>query len=432
MGQKRVPFADLANADLVVDRLYGGGETKTFADDPISALLQGVGNQGGFRPNGSVLQGTVRLVVLYTSGDEADWPDRLDPTTGDFTYYGDNRRPGHEIHETPRRGNLLLRDIFSASRQGPDERRAVPPIFLFQKAGMGRDVVFRGLLAPGSSRLTPEEELVATWRTTADVRFQNYRSHFTVLSVQRISRQWIDEILAGNSLGEHCPREWRNWVKSRIYSALEAPPTITIRSRIEQVPSTSDKWIIEKIHRHFSSDAAKFEHLAAELWVASDPHVSHVEVTRPSRDGGRDAIGTYRIGPGKDPIALEFALEAKCYSPSKSVGVRDVARLISRIRHRQFGVFVTTSFVGPQVYQEVREDGHPVAFITGADIADTIKRMGYDTPAKLEAFLAERHPVGADAEDSVIADVVYPENVTFGIETSGLGEAASVPQQEAN
>lgn len=431
MSQKRVPFAELADADLVVDRLYGGGDTKTIADDPINALLP-VGNQGGFRPNGSVLQGTVRLAVLYTSGDEVDWPDRLDPTTGDFTYYGDNRRPGHEIHETQRRGNLLLRDIFAASRQGPGERQAVPPLFLFQKAGIGRDVVFRGLLVPGSARLTPEEELVATWRTTADVRFQNYRSHFTVLAVQRISREWINEILAGDSLGEHCPREWRNWVKSRIYTALEAPPTVTIRSRIEQVPSTSDQWIIDTIHQHFSSDPVKFEHLAAEMWVASDPNVSHVEVTRPSRDGGRDAVGTYQIGPGKDPIALEFALEAKCYAPSKSVGVRDVSRLISRIRHRQFGVFVTTSFVGAQVYQEVREDGHPVAFVAGADIAEAIKRMGYDTPVKLESFLNERHPVGDEAQDDVVVDVVYQESLKLDIEISGSSEAASVPRQEVN
>ena len=52
-----------------------------------------VGNQGGFRFKGSVLDKTVRLAVLYTSGEEIDWPDHIEPTTGDFTYYGDNRKP---------------------------------------------------------------------------------------------------------------------------------------------------------------------------------------------------------------------------------------------------------------------------------------------------------------------------------------------------
>ena len=38
---------------------------------------------------------------------------------------------------------------------------------------------------------------------------------------------------------------------------------------------------------------------------------------------------------------------------SNTVGVREVSRLISRIRHRQFGVLVTTSVVGRQAYEEV-------------------------------------------------------------------------------
>ena len=33
-------------------------------------------------------------------------------------------------------------------------------------------------------------------------------------------------------------------------------------------------------------------------------------------DGGRDAIGRYRVGPLSDPVEMEFALEAKCYSPA--------------------------------------------------------------------------------------------------------------------
>lgn len=109
-----------------------------------------MGNQGGFRFNGSVGKGTVKLVVQYTSGTEVDWPDQIDPTTGDFTYYGDNRRPGRDLHDTPRNGNVLLRDIFAASRADAAARLRVPPILLFQRTGSGRDVMFRGLLAPGS------------------------------------------------------------------------------------------------------------------------------------------------------------------------------------------------------------------------------------------------------------------------------------------
>jgi len=53
--------------------------------------------------------------------------------------------------------------------------------------------------------------------------------------------------------------------------------------------------------------------------------------------------------------------------------VRDVARLISRLRHRQFGVFVTTSGVSGQAYNELRDDEHPVVVICGRDIAELLK-----------------------------------------------------------
>ncbi len=42
------------------------------------------------------------------------------------------------------------------------------------------------------------------------------------------------------------------------------------------------------------------------------------------------------------------------YEGGATVGVADVARLISRLRQRQFGVFVTTSVVARQAYKEVR------------------------------------------------------------------------------
>jgi Restriction endonuclease AspBHI N-terminal len=78
--------------------------------------------------------------VLYTSGVEVDWPDVLDPQTGLLTYYGDNRTPGHELHDTRRGGNLLLRDAFDAAHKNPEDRLRVPPFLLFEKASPGRAV----------------------------------------------------------------------------------------------------------------------------------------------------------------------------------------------------------------------------------------------------------------------------------------------------
>jgi Restriction endonuclease AspBHI N-terminal len=147
----------------------------------------------------------VKLVVLYTSGAEPDWPDALDPYAGVFTYYGDNRSPGRALEDTPKRGNLLLSRVFDWAHAGAGARAKVPPFLLFDKPGPGRDVRFRGLLTPGSNRLTGEEDLVAVWRTTRGQRFQNYRARFTVLDVPSGPYAWIDQLKAGDPLGASCP-----------------------------------------------------------------------------------------------------------------------------------------------------------------------------------------------------------------------------------
>ncbi len=406
MVAEAVPFAELVDADLVLDRVYRGGTKGHAGDDAIGKLLP-VGNQGGFRYSGRVAQRSVKMVVLYTSGAEVDWPDHIEPTTGDFTYYGDNRRPGRDLHDTPRRGNELLREMFAASHASADARLTVPPVFLFERVS-GRDVRFRGLLAPGSPRLNSDEELVAIWRTTRSLRFQNYRSHFTVLRTPLVTRAWINEILAGNPLGPSCPPEWRAWVKGRIYRVLEAPRNVSVRSKAEQLPDAADMWLVQTVHRYFAADPVQFENFAAEMWMQSDPHVASIEVTRPSRDGGRDAIGEYRLGPSTDPIRLEFALEAKCYDPDGGgIGVRLVSRLISRIKHREFGVFVTTVFIARQAYEEVRADGHPIVFLCGRDIAALLKRMGMTDPKRLDDYLTVSYPVSRGAADER-SDIVEP------------------------
>ncbi len=104
-------------------------------------------------------------------------------------------------------------------------------------------------------------------------------------------------------------------------------------------------------------------------------------------------MGDFLIGPDADPVAVEFALEAKCYAPGNGVGVRSTSRLISRLRHRQFGVLVTTSHVDAQAYKEIREDGHPVVILAGRDIVEMLKRSGFETSASLRKHLQEKYPL---------------------------------------
>jgi hypothetical protein len=386
-----VEFGQLATADLVVDRVYRGGTAGNAGDDPLSRLLP-VGNQGGFRTYGRLVNDSVKLVVLYTSGAEPDWPDALDPYTGAFTYFGDNRSPGRDLHDTPRKGNLLLSRAFERAHMGRTGRGQVPPFLLFDKPGTGRDVRFRGLLAPGSDRISGEEDLVAVWRTTRGQRFQNYRARFTVLNVPLVPRAWIGQVAAGQALGADCPSAWRAWVESGSYTPLLAPPTVIIRSRDQQQPAPADKPLLDLVYQHFRERPHDFEQFAADLMRMSQPNVDRIDVTRPWRDGGRDAVGDYLLGPHSDPVAVEFALEAKCYAPANSVGVRETSRLISRLRHRQFGVLVTTSHLDAQAYREIREDGHPVVVFAGRDIVDILKTNGLDNPAAIQHHLNDNYP----------------------------------------
>lgn len=384
-----VPFDELASADLVVDRIYRGGSQGSVADDPLAKLLP-VGNQGGFRYWGK--RDAPRLVVLYTSGVEPDWPDVLDPATGAFTYFGDNRHPGKELHDSSRGGNVILRSTFDFASNA-EARVQVPPYLLFAKAGKGRDVLFRGVLAPGAAGLAADEDLVAIWRNRGGKRFQNYRATFTVLDIAKVTRAWIEDALAGNPLSGNCPEPWRQWVAGRRFQPLIST-RIEYRTPLDQQPQTRvGVKILEAVHAHFRGRPTDFEYFAADLWRMADVHVGSYEVTRPTADGGRDAVGEFLIGPRSDPIRVTFALEAKLYEPYKnSVGVKEVSRLISRLRHREFGVLVTTSHVAPQAYQEIRADAHPIVIMAGVDIVTLLQEKGFTTPAEVTRWLNEAFP----------------------------------------
>jgi len=390
-------FDNLPTADLVVDAIYEGGSAGNTGSDPIAKLLPGAGNQGGFRASGPGLK--KKFVVLYSSGEEGDWPDRLDLNTGQFTYYGDNRTPGHDLHDTTRRGNLLLKVAFESAHGNAVKRAEVPPFFVFTKcptAKSNRSVQFKGLAVPGLSGLPMTEDLVAVWKTTAGERFQNYRAVFTVLDTATVSRAWIDSLSASESALASAPSAWRSWVESGVYSPLTSEPTKVIRSESEQRPDTPLKaGILEQVWAKFKDSPHAFESFAARIYQLSDRRVIIDEITRGTVDGGRDAIGRYLLGLSGDPVYAEFALEAKCYRPASvgiaanTVGVREVARLISRIRHRQFGILVTTSSIARQAYEEVRDDRHPIVFICGRDIAEILIQAGYNSQQRVSELLAE-------------------------------------------
>jgi len=145
--------------------------------------------------------------------------------------------------------------------------------------------------------------------------------------------------------------------------------------------------MITAIHAFFKSRPHDFERCAASLARMLIPEIVEVDVTRPSRDGGRDAIGKMRIGRGPGSVLVDFALEAKCYGIENSVGVREMSRLISRLRHRQFGIIVTTSFVDGQAYKEIKEDQHPIVVVSAVDIVTILKSHGHGDLGAVQRWL---------------------------------------------
>lgn len=370
---------------LLVDQIYRGSRKGHSGDDPLPSLV-GVDSQGGFRHIGA--KSAPRLIVLTSSSRDPDWPDDIDRENGIYTYYGDNKKPGRELHETGRKGNLMLRDMFEKLHGSKVERLKVPPVLIFSSTGEWRDMQFLGLAVPGGENFNSNSDLVAVWRQREGKRFQNYQAKFTILDVAEIPMDWLEDVKNGNPLSASCPAVWRTWAETGRYKPLKAPRTLEFRKREEQLPADEKgRKLIQVIHHHFSRDPYLFEACAMELAEIMLKNIVSRDMTRRTADGGRDAIGKFRVGEGPASILVDFALEAKCYALSSPVGVEDVSRLISRLRHRQFGILVTTSYLALQAYKEIKEDEHPIVIISAADIVNILRYAGLAEEAELRVWL---------------------------------------------
>jgi hypothetical protein len=124
--------------------------------------------------------------------------------------------PGHELHETRRGGNRILRHVFDLLHAEANQRSLIPPFFIFKKyptPSSARSVQFKGLAAPG---FPAASDLVAVWKTTSGQRFQNYRAVLTVLNVPVIPRAWINDISGGHTVCSNTPQAWTDWVQTGV------------------------------------------------------------------------------------------------------------------------------------------------------------------------------------------------------------------------
>ncbi|MBZ9725268.1 hypothetical protein LB554_15055 [Mesorhizobium sp. CO1-1-11] len=62
------------------------------------------------------------------------------------------------------------------------------------------------------------------------------------------------------------------------------------------------------------------------------------------------------------------------------------------LRHRQFGVLVTTSCVDLLAYKEIKEDQHPILILSAKDIVELLRRNGRGSVTAVKTWLEEEFP----------------------------------------
>ncbi len=397
-----IPFTQLEGVNLVAGTVYEGGDTGNLSDDPLTKLLKG-GNSGGFRYCGSL--DSLNYLIITITIDNRQWTDTIDTESGTVICYGDNRSPDHGIHDTPKHGNLILKNLFQSLHSSLDPRSHIPPIFLFSKhpnKASPRSVRFLGVCAPGSPGLKPPNDLARQQKHLESRRFWNYRATFTLLDIPVIKRTWIDDLETGRKDSSHRPIVWKMWLKSGLYRSLQQGLPYHVRSSDMQLPRNDlRKAMLLKLYRYFSSKSYKFLHFAADIYALTDPKIVLGRVRRHSSDGSYNITGKFRLGIETDPVHLGFLVEAKCYNPGigtrkrKSIGVKEILKMLSRLEGRQFGVLVTTSVVTQQAYEAIKEQNHAVVCISGTDIINILMSNGINSVRQLTDWLSENHPTGS-------------------------------------
>ena len=378
---------------MVIDAVYEGKHSGTGskADEPLHKLLK-VDNSGGFRYNGG--RENPSYVVLYTTEKNPEWPDHMDIYSGLFTYYGDNKKPGRTLHDTFKGGNRILKKFFNLIDGAINDRKEIPPFFIFKKyhAGIGHDAQFIGLACPGKPYKHPDGDLIAIWKESKGIRFQNYKAYFTILDIgdDVISREWLNALSESREDAlEIAPTAWKDFIERgrEGIKPLKAQKIIPSRKKEEQLPPTNEgKELLKQIYDYFETGYA-FEKFGPILLKMLDDRFINIQITNRYRDGGFDGFGEYKIGTFQNELLVDFYIECKRYNINNSCGVKETSRLISRIKQRQFGVLITTSYVADQAYREIIEDGHPIIIISGGDIIEILRRNGHITKQQVKYWL---------------------------------------------
>lgn len=208
--EKIVEFEELSQSNLIVDALYKGGNNGNISDEVLSKLMM-CENSGGFRRRGSINPFNLNYVVLYSTSKNKNWINNIDFDNRSVHYYGDNLDNESDILDTPKKGNLILKNVFRYLNEG--KREKIPPFFIFTSE-KGRDVKFRGLLVPGDERVVENNKLIEVINEVNGKKIKNYKAVFTILDIKEIDRRWIEDLAKGYKNSIYAPDLWNKWRKN--------------------------------------------------------------------------------------------------------------------------------------------------------------------------------------------------------------------------
>lgn len=368
----RVPYTnDPDPGDLLDFRALTRGPYGSAA-----STQQGIAALGG-RVRGPDGHLRYPAIVLFSNpfvhgSRTSPWVDVIDADRGYAVYHGDNKQPGRQAFEAT--GNRLLYGLFSEYSE-PDSRALAPPLLLFaQVTAHGRRKGYREFCGYG----VPISYRLQTQATSDGRPFANLVLELALFRLEHEDEEfefaWIhdrrDPSLDAATANRRAPRAWAEWVRDgdaavpRCRRQVLRRPIVPQRERADLTPF--EKRMLGETHRFFEARRHSFEGLAS--FVAQrvlGERCLRGWVTVRSGDGGVDFVSRLDVGSGFGQSSAVILGQAKCVAPTASIGGRDLARLVARLRRGWIGVFVTTGVFSDRAQHELIEDDYPVVLVDG-------------------------------------------------------------------
>lgn len=240
--KKLVEFSKVKTSDLYSDCIYKGGTKGNLSDEVISKLMN-CENSGGFRKVGKS-KGKLNYVVLYSAeNNKEEWVDEINYENKLVKYNGDNKKVNVDIHDTRKKGNLILKKTFDNLESR--NRKEIVPFFMFTQ-DEGRNVKFIGILVPGHKDV--EENLIEVDIEKENGIVKNYIAYFTILDTKIIDRRWLDDLKQGISYeSSYAPKEWIDWINDieSIDVNVKSKDIFTNNEEIDYIEIDSEKEFLE-------------------------------------------------------------------------------------------------------------------------------------------------------------------------------------------